>query len=60
LTKSAAIVGAVNNAVLACLVLLGVFDLSGDQLAGISVAVNAVLVLVAAFLDPKIPFGVKS
>jgi hypothetical protein len=59
MTKSAAIVGAVN-AVLACLVLLGVFDLSGDQLAGISVAVNAVLVLVAAFLDPKIPFGVKS
>jgi hypothetical protein len=59
LTKSAAIVGAVN-AVLACLVLLGALDLSGDQLAGISVAVNAVLVAGAAILDPKVPFGVKS
>lgn len=55
-TKTAAIVAAVN-AVLSVLVLLGAFNLTADQLAGIGVAINAVLVAGAALFDPNVPFG---
>lgn len=55
-TKTTAVVGAIN-AVLAALVLLGLLDLTADQLAGIGIAVNAVLLAVAAVLDPNVPFG---
>ena len=56
MTKTAAVVAA-TNAVLAALVLLNIVSLSADQLAGIGVAVNTVLVAGAAIFDPKIPFG---
>lgn len=55
MTKSAAIVGAVNAA-LSLLLAFGV-DLSDEQVVAIVGAVNAVLVAGAALLDPKVPFG---
>lgn len=59
MTKTAAIVGAVN-AVLSALVLLGLLDLTTDQLAGIGIAVNAVVVALASVFDPQIPwYGVS-
>ena len=57
MTKSAAIVGAVN-AVLALLLAFG-FEVSGEQQAAITGIVNALLILGAALLDPKIPFGAQ-
>lgn len=56
MSKLAYSVAAVN-AVLAVLVLLGIFNLSVDQLAGIGAAVNAVALAVAAWLDPRVPIG---
>jgi len=57
MSKLAYTVAAVN-AVLSGLVLLGVFDLNADQLAGIGAAVNAVALAVAAWLDPNVPLKV--
>lgn len=45
------------QAVLGALVLLGVVNLTADQLAGIMLAVNAVLTAVYAWFDPAIPVG---
>lgn len=45
------------QAALAALVLLGVIALSGEQLAGVVVAVEMVLAAVAAWRNPSIPFG---
>jgi hypothetical protein len=56
MSKLAYSVGAAN-AILAVLVLLGVLDLTVDQLAGIGAALNAVAIAVAAWLDPNIPIG---
>lgn len=56
MSKLAYTVAAVN-AVLAVFVLLGVLDLTEDQLAGIGVAVNAVALAVAGWLDPRVPLG---
>jgi uncharacterized membrane protein len=56
-TKSAAIVAIVNSA-LALLLAFGV-SLSDDQQLAIIGAVNAALVLIAAWHDPKVPFGAK-
>lgn len=55
MTKSAAIVGAVNAA-LFCLLAFGV-SISDAQQAAITGAVNALLVLLAALRDPQVPFG---
>lgn len=56
MTKIAASVRALQAA-LAALVLLGVIALSGEQLAGVVVAVEMVLAAVAAWRNPNIPFG---
>ena len=56
MTKIAATVGAVQ-AVLSVVVLLGWWDLTADQLAGITAAVGAVLLAVAAWFNPSVPFG---
>lgn len=58
MTKTAAIL-AVVNAALALLLAFGV-DVTQEQQAAITGIVNAVLVLGAAFLDPKVPFGSTS
>ncbi len=58
-TKITATVAAVN-AVLSALVLLSVVHLTAEQLAGIGVAVSAVLAGVAAWFDPNVPVGNKS
>lgn len=55
MTKSAAIMGVIN-ALLAALLAFGI-ALTDTQVVAISAAANAVLILIAAFLDPKIPFG---
>lgn len=55
MTKAAAILGAVNAA-LVLLVAFGV-NVSDAQQVAIVAGVNAVLVLFAALLDPRIPFG---
>lgn len=55
MTKPAALVAAVNAALLA-LVALGVFDLSTDQLAAIGIAVNALSIAVVSIFDPKVPW----
>lgn len=55
LTKTAAILGA-TNAVLALLLAFG-FDITNEQQAAITGIANALLVLGAALLDPKVPFG---
>lgn len=55
MTKSAAVVGIVNAA-LALLLAFGV-SLSDDQQVAIIAGVNALLVLIAAWHDPKVPFG---
>ena len=39
------------------LVLLGVLRLTGEQLAGIELAAAAVLMAIAAWMDPRVPFG---
>lgn len=39
------------------LVLLDVVELSGEQLAGIILAVETALLAVAAWRDPRVPFG---
>jgi len=54
-TKSAAIV-AVVNAALAALIAFGI-DLTDAQVIAVTGFVNAALVLAAAWMDPKIPFG---
>lgn len=59
MTKLGLLAGAAQ-AVLAALVLLGVVNLTDDQLAGIMVAVNAVLAAVYAWFDPSIPVGAKT
>lgn len=56
MTKLGLLAAAVQ-AVLAALVLLSVINLTDDQLAGIMVAVNAVLTAVYAWFDPSIPVG---
>lgn len=58
-TKSAAIVAAVN-ASLAALILVGLISLTADQLAGIGLAVNAVVVAIASIFDPKVPWYGKT
>lgn len=59
MTKIAASVRALQAA-LAALVLLGVVELSGEQLGGIVVAVEAALGAVAVWRNPAIPFGPSS
>lgn len=56
MTKIAASVRALQTA-LAALVLLGVLELSGEQLGGIVLAVEMALGAVAAWRNPNIPFG---
>lgn len=59
MTKTSLIVGAIQ-AVLGALVLLGVINLTDEQLAGIMLAVNAVLVAVVSWFSPDIPwYGVS-
>lgn len=58
MTKTAAILGAVNAA-LALLLAFGV-NISQGQEAAVIAGVNALLVLVSAFLDPSVPFGKKA
>jgi hypothetical protein len=55
MTKTAALLGVIN-AGLALLLAFGV-NVTQAQQAGITGAVNAVLVLVAAWRDPAVPFG---
>ena len=45
------------TAVLAALVLLGVVNLTVDQLAAIGLGISATMVAVQAWFDPKVPFG---
>lgn len=59
MSKLGLLAGAVQ-AVLAALVLVGVVNLTDEQLAGIMLAVNAVLAAVYAWFDPSIPVGAKS
>jgi len=59
MSKLGLLAGAVQ-AVLAALVLLSVINLTDEQLAGIMLAVNAVLAAVYAWFDPNIPVGNKS
>lgn len=56
MTKVTATVAAVQ-AVLSALVLLSVVELTGEQLAGITTAVGALLLGVAAWFDASVPFG---
>ena len=56
MTKLGLFAGAAQ-AVLAAAVLLGWLTLTDEQLAGIMVAVNAVLAAVYAWFDPSIPIG---
>lgn len=50
-----AAIGTAVQAILAALVLLDVVHLTDQQLAGIMVAVNAVLALVLVWVSPYIP-----
>lgn len=59
MTKVSLTVNAVM-AVLGALVLLGVINLTEDQLAGILLAVNAVLVALVGWFNPSIPIGVTT
>lgn len=59
MTKLALLAAAVQ-AVLGALVLLSVINLTDDQLAGIMLAVNAVLAFVASWFEPSIPWGAKA
>lgn len=54
--KIGASVGAITS-VLGTLVLLGIINLTADQIAGIGVAVGAVLMAVAGWFSPKVPIG---
>ena len=45
------------QATLAALVLLGVIELSGEQLGGVVLAVEASMAAVGAWLSPSVPFG---
>jgi hypothetical protein len=56
MSKLGLLAGAVQ-AVLAALVLLDVVHLTDEQLAGVILAVNAVLAAVYAWFDPSIPVG---
>lgn len=56
MSKISVTIGAIQ-AVLVCLVLLNVVSLSDEQIAGIIAATSAVLLAVAAWLNPKIPLG---
>ncbi len=56
MNKTSATIGAVQ-AVLVALVLLNVIHLTDEQIAGIIAATSAVLLAVAAWFNPKIPFG---
>ena len=51
------LLAAAVQAVLAALVLLGVVNLTDDQLAGVVVAVNSVLAALYAWFDPSVPVG---
>lgn len=55
MTKSAAIIACVNAA-LALAYAFG-WDVSAEQQVAIVAAVNAGLVLIAAWRDPAVPFG---
>mgnify|MGYP001260561115 CR=1 FL=1 len=57
LTKISAITAAIT-AVCNLGVLFSVIDWSGDQIAGVNLAVVAVGTAVHAIFNPKIPFGV--
>ena len=59
MTKLGLLAGAVQ-AVLGALVLLGVVNLTDEQLAGVMLALNAVLAAVYAWFEPAIPIGVSS
>ena len=59
MTKFALLAAAVQ-AVLGALVLFGVVNLTDDQLAGIMLAVNAILAFVASWFEPSIPWGRRS
>jgi ABC-type uncharacterized transport system permease subunit len=56
LSKISALTAAVT-AVCNLLVLFSIVDLSGDQIAGINLAIVAVGTAVHAWLNPNIPFG---
>ena len=56
MNKTSATIGALQ-AVLVALVLLDVVSLSEEQIAGIIAATSSVLLAVAAWFNPKIPFG---
>ena len=51
------LLAAAVQAVLAALVLLGVVNLTDDQLAGVVVAVNSVLAALYAWFDSSVPVG---
>ena len=54
------LIAAAVQAVLGALVLLGVVNLTDEQLAGIMMAVNAVLAAVASWFSPSVPwYGVS-
>lgn len=55
MTKTAAILGLVN-AIMAAVLAFGV-DITAEQQFAIIAVVNAILVFVTAFIDPKIPWG---
>ena len=60
MTKTALLAAAVQ-AILGALVLLDVVHLTDDQIAGVMVAVNAVLAALIGWFNPDIPwFGVGS
>lgn len=50
-----AAIGTALQAILAALVLLDVINLTDEQLAGIMIAVNAVLAAVIVWLSPFVP-----
>ena len=56
LTKVSALTAAVT-AVCNLLVLFSIVSLSGDQIAGINLAIVAVGTAVHAWLNPSVPFG---
>jgi hypothetical protein len=58
MSKLGLLAGAIQ-ALLGAVILLGLINLTVDQMAGIMAAVNAVLLAVYAWFDPSIPVGNK-
>ena len=55
-----ALLAAALQAILGALVLLNVVHLTDDQIAGVMLAVNAILAFIASWFEPTIPWGVKN